>query len=312
MKHNAIVTIPPYAPFIKEVASHSLVSGVRLNTVMPTKEPLEDLLKRLQDTCGTKDIWIDLKARQLRVKGYWVPPFTEIEVSHPIQVHVPTQAYFHDGKECATLVAIDKNRLIFLEGPKRVVGPGESLNIPDPSLVINGFLTDTDKRYIEAAEKLNLKNYMLSFVESAKDVSDFKKIIPDANLVAKIESPKGLFYVMNDWSNDTRLMTARGDLFIEVARPHLIAPAMHSIVRKDPNAILASRIFNSLSTNLEPSCTDITDVYGSLLMGYKTFMLGDDVCMARDSVVSSLNLLSSIVDSYNNQIKSLVGGKNVT
>ena len=40
-------------------------------------------------------------------------------------------------------------------------------------------------------------------------------------------------------------------------------------------------------------------------------MLGDDVCMARDSVVSSLNLLSSIVDSYNNQIKSLVGGKNV-
>ncbi len=312
MKPNAIVTIPPYAPFIKEVVSHPLVSGVRLNTVMPIKDSLEDLLSRLKEICSPKELWIDLKARQLRVKGYWVPPFTEVEVSHPIQVNVPTTAYFHDGQECATLVAVNENKLIFLEGPRRVIGPGESLNIPDPSLLINGFLTDTDKRYIEAAEKLGLKNYMLSFVESSIDITNFKKIVPDSNLVAKIESPKGLSYVRNEWSENVRLLTARGDLFVEVSRPHLIVAAMHEILSKDPNAILASRIFNSLATSLEPSCTDITDVYGSLLMGYRTFMLGDDVCMAKESVISSLNLLDSIVDSYKNQRQfTKIGGKNV-
>jgi hypothetical protein len=34
---EAIVTVPPYAPFLEEVAAHPLVAGLRLNTVMPLK-----------------------------------------------------------------------------------------------------------------------------------------------------------------------------------------------------------------------------------------------------------------------------------
>ena len=32
---KAIVTMPPYAPYLEEVAQHPIVSGIRLNTVMP-------------------------------------------------------------------------------------------------------------------------------------------------------------------------------------------------------------------------------------------------------------------------------------
>ena len=295
---KAIVTIPPYAPFIDEVVAHPAVSGVRLNTVMPTKGALEDLLKRLQDQVGEKDLWIDLKGRQLRVKTYGVPPFTEIELTHNISVDTPVTAYFNDGKEQATVLEVDGNRLIMQEGPQRVIGPGESINIPHPSLKIEGYLTTTDQQYIEAGNKLGLTRYMLSFVESQDDVSAFNALVPNAQIVAKIESRKGLNYVQTPGQKEARLMAARGDLYIELKKPHHIINAMENIIAKDPNAIAASRIFSSLTYSLEPSCADIGDVNSLMRMGYKTLMLGDEICQRRESVLSALNLLYEMNQQY--------------
>ncbi|MBT3297571.1 hypothetical protein HN385_01460 [archaeon] len=295
---KAIVTIPPYAPFIEEVVNHPIVSGLRLNTVMPTKGSLEELLKQLQDKANGKDLWIDLKYRQLRVKNYGIPPFTEIELTHNIDVDTPVTAYFSDGKERAKILEVDGNRLIMQDGPKRMVGPGESINIVHPSLNVEGHFTKTDLKYIEAAEKVGLKTYMLSFVESVDDVTRLKEKVSDAIIVAKIESQKGMGYVRNVWKDESRLMAARGDLFVELEMPHYVTKAVEEIVMKDNNAIVASRIFPSLSYSLEPSCNDIGDVDNLIRMGYQNFMLGDDICMKRDSVISGLNLLKAIADNY--------------
>ena len=295
---DTIVTMPPYAPFIGDVVKHPLVKGLRINTVMPTKGSLEDTLKRLQDQVQDKDLWIDLKCRQLRVKTFGVPPFTEIELTHNISVDTPITAYFSDGREHATVLAVDGNRLIMQEGPQRVIGPGESINIPHYSLKIDGFLTETDQKYLEIGKKIGLKNYMLSFVESKDDITTFQKLYPEANIVAKIESHKGLDYVTNDWHNESRLMGARGDLYVELKKPHQIIRAMQDIIIKDPNAIAASRILGSFSQSLEPSCADIGDVDSLIRMGYKTIMLGDDICQRRESVLSALNLLYELNQQY--------------
>ena len=306
---GAIVTIPPYASFVKEIVRHPSVEGLRLNTVMPvnSKDTLEDVLKRLNDETSMfgKELWIDLKCRQLRVDGYFVPPFTEIKLSHNIKVNTPVKAYFSDGRETATVVSIDGNKLIMLEGPKRVVGPGESVNIVDPSLSVEGYLTDKDKEYIDASLKAGVKNYMLSFVEYGTDIEGFRKynaalLGNDVKVVAKIESVKGMNYINKEWSKDSkvRLMAARGDLYVELDKPHYITAAVENIVMKDENAIVASRIFPSLSESLEPTCTDIGDVDNLLRMGYRTVMFGDDICMKRDSIVSGLNLLKAMSERY--------------
>jgi pyruvate kinase len=300
MEPKAIVTIPPYAPFIDEVLRHEIVSGIRLNTVMPVKDSLEDVLKRLDEKARrySKELWVDLKCRQLRVKSYGVPPFTEIELTHNIQVNTPVTAYFSDGKEVATVLAVEGNKLIMQEGPKRVVGPGESVNIPHHSLAVDGYFTDTDKRYIEAGNKIGMHNYMISFVEGQEDIEALYKLDPQAVPIAKIESRKGMDYVAGDWDGKTRLMAARGDLFVELRLPHHIIGALETIVQKDPNAVVASRIFNSLAYSPEPSCEDIADADNLLRMGYRTLMLGDDVCMRHDSVISSLNLLDALAGKY--------------
>jgi hypothetical protein len=297
----AIVTMPPYAPYMQEVLRHPAVSGIRLNTVMPTTEPLEELLKRmngLTQAAGGKDLWIDLKGRQLRVDGYWVPPYTEVRLSHKIHVRTPVEAIFGGGKETATVVGVDGYRLIMLDGPRRVVGPGEAVNIISPSLSIEGYLTDGDKRYLEAGAKAGIRNYMLSFVEGSEDTKALEPYLRDANVVAKIESRKGIGYVEDGWDGRSRLMAARGDLYVELEKPHQIIQALETIISKDKSAIAASRIFESLSGSLEPTCADIGDVDNLMRMGYRGFMFGDEICMRRDSIISGLNLFEKMSVRY--------------
>lgn len=297
---DAIVTIPPYAPFIDAVLRHPVVSGVRLNTVMPTAEPLEALLGRLDGAAkdAGKTLYIDLKSRQLRVAQYSTPPYTEVPLSHRIRVRTPTTAYYRNGEEHATVLRVDGNRLIMQDGPRRLVEPGESVNIPDSSLEIEGLLTPRDEEYVAAAKQLGIHDYMLSFVECGTDVDALRALDPDARVVAKIESERGLAYARALADPSVRLMGARGDLYIELPLPHDVIPAMSAIARKDPAAIAASRILSSLSRSAEPSCADLSDVDSLLRMGYRTLMLGDEICQKSESCLSALNVLKAMKDSY--------------
>ena len=176
MKIHAIVTTPPYADFLDEVARHPLVEGFRLNTVMPVKGELAPLLERLAG--HGVPLWVDLKGRQLRVVGAAIPPYTEVRVSHPIRVETPVDAYFSDGRERVRLACVDGDRLILAEGPRRLIGPGESVNIVHPSLEVLGSLTETDRRYLEAMRSVGLTRVMLSYVETPEDVREVKRLVP--------------------------------------------------------------------------------------------------------------------------------------
>ncbi len=292
---RAIVTVPPHARFLEEVARHPLVRGLRLNTVMPIAGSLEATLERLAGL--GQPLFIDLKGRQLRVKEAAVPPFTEVRLTHRVRrLATPCRAWFSDGRESALVLACEGDRLILEDGPRRVVGPGESVNIPDASLEVDGVLTEKDEEYVKAARALGLHDYMLSFTESPADVAALRALDPEARVIAKIESRKGLACALEGSlaHPGDRLMAARGDLFVELD-PHELPGALRAIVEQDPHAILASRLFPSLASSLEPSAQDVTDAAFVVALGYRTLMLGDEVCLRRDSVVSALNLLDALV-----------------
>lgn len=296
MKPKIIVTVPPYASFIDDIVGHPAVSGLRLNVVMPVQESCEEVLQRLNEKSGDKDLWVDLKCRQLRVEGYASPPFTKVRLSHQIEVDTPTVAYF-SSKEPATILSVEGNDLILQEGPRRVVGPGESVNIPHHSLRIKGYLTETDQRYLDAAKSVGIDKFMLSFVEESSDIESVRSQYPKADLIAKIESARGLSYARNIWRGEASLMAARGDLYMEL-RPHEIAAACETIVKKDSDAIAASRILDSLTYQAEPTCSDIGDLDNLLRMGYHRFMLGDEVCLQQKSVIRALNCFEVVASRY--------------
>ena len=192
------------------------------------------------------------------------------------------------------LVYRDGDRLILDESPRRVVGPGESVNIIADDLRIDGTLTATDRAYLAAMRSVGLRTAMLSYVERPEDVAEVRELLPDAEIVLKIESRRGLALARSSGTALGRLMAARGDLYVEVLEPHRIVGAVRELIAADPDAIVASRIFPSLATGAVPSCSDISDVAFCLSLGYRTFMLGDEVCQRRDSVIAALNLLSAV------------------
>ena len=293
---KAIVTVPPYATFLAELAKHPLVCGFRLNTVMPLHTSLDEVLQRL-GSFG-QPVWVDLKGRQLRVVGAAIPPFTEVRVSHRITVRTPVDIFFSDGNERGRLVGVDGDRLILEDGPRRLVGPGESVNIIHPSLQIEGTLTETDRAYLAAMARLGMSQVMLSYVESAADAEEVRALLPGAELVLKIESEKGLGYARSSGAAHGRLMAARGDLYVEVLRPHRIIGAMRDIITADPQAVAASRLFDSLAERPVPASADIGDAAFLIGLGYRTFMLGDGVCLQSGSVLAALNLLRAVANEF--------------
>ena len=294
MKISVIVTVPPYADFLADVAAHPLVSGFRLNTVMPLRESLQDVLSRLQKF--GQPLWVDLKGRQLRVVGAAIPPYTEIKLSHRIRVETPVDAYFSDGNERVRVAAVDGDRLILADGPRRLVGPGESVNIVHPSLRIDGTLTEKDIAYLGAMRELGMNKVMLSYVESEEDISELKEHLPDAEVLSKIETQRGLEFAKKHGAKLGHLIAARGDLYVEVLRPHKIAGALKTIIAADSQAIVASRIFDSLAYQPVPISADIGDVAYLLEIGYRRFMFGDQICLRRDTVLEALNLLEAMTE----------------
>ncbi len=287
-----IVTAPPYAGYLSEVASHPLVCGFRLNTVMPLRETPQEVLRRLSEL--GKPLWVDLKGRQLRVVGAAIPPYTEVRISHKIKVTTPVNAFFSDGTEHARIVAVDGDRLILDKGPRRLIGPGESINIVDPSLQIEDTLTETDVNYLAAMKSTGLNKVLLSYVEMPEDVAEVKSHLPEAEVMLKIETQKGVEFAGKNGNRSGRLVAARGDLFVEMNRPHQIIGALQNIIRADPTAVAASRILNSLATHPVPGSADISDVAYLFSLGYRTLMLGDSICFDRNTLIEALNLLDAI------------------
>lgn len=292
MKPGVLVTAPPYAPFLAEVVAHPLVTGLRLNTVMPLHDGPRGALERLS-ALGSP-LWVDLKGRQLRVVEAALPPFTSVRISHHVRLPLPADVFFSDGREHGRVVAIDGDRLILQDSPRRVVGPGESLNLVHPELEIEGTLTETDRAFLRAMAELGLRRVMLSYVESASDVEELRALLPDAEVICKIESRRGLAFADRHGPRHGRLMAARGDLYVELVEPHRVLGALARILRDDPDAVVASRLFSSLSEGDVPSCSDLCD-YGFLrMLGYRSFMLGDDLCFRRESCLGALNLIQAL------------------
>lgn len=292
MKVGAIVTAPPYADFLEEVAAHPVVDGLRLNTVMPLKEEPATILQRLGGL--GPPLWVDLKGRQLRVAEAGIPPFTEVKLSHSIRVPTPVDAWFGDGHEKVRVAAVDGNRLLLADGPRRLVGPGESVNIVEPSLVVDGTLTERDRDYLGAMKATGHTKVMLSYVERPSDVEEVRGLLPGADLVLKIENRRGLAFAREHGATLGRLCAGRGDLYVEVGRPHEIVGALRQVVAADAQAVVASRLFDSLAREPVPASADIGDAAFLMGLGYRRFLLGDAVCLQRDTVLAALNLLEAV------------------
>jgi len=259
------VTLWPSFPHFARFAYDERIEGIRLNSAMLAVSDLDSELERVRSLGDMPvKLYYDVKGRQLRVTK--VNPSNrnlELRLNHPISVNTPTPVLFKAGEDSALLVDIKNGgyELVFADGskygPRCNVNEGESLHIRSPDLVVGGDLfTDLELEKIEKVRKAGFTRYFLSYVESGEDINKLRDLVgKDAEIIAKIENKKGLEFIANSYSPDpnTSALAARGDLYVELERPHEIARALKEIIKKEPKAMVGSRFLLSLFKNNVPS-----------------------------------------------------------
>ena len=283
-----IATLPALheRQLMERIISCDEVGGVRFNVGVAQADTPREVLEQVMELAQRhgKNLWLDLKGRQLRITQWAAPRYGKIVLNHEIEVDVPARIYFR-GNEWSEVKVVRGNTIFVDPPPPKAVGGGQAVNIHGRNLVIKGYLTDEDREYLAVAKMLGLKNFMLSFVESFQDIDDVSdelgEVGAEAEMVFKIESPMGLEFVESivNLPDNYSLMAARDDMFINIGeRKSRILRALKAIITCDPNAICASRIFSGIEQEGMITMGDISDIVLMRQLGYKHFMLSDGVC----------------------------------
>lgn len=306
---NFQATLSPSFPHFKQFCEDRRFNAMRLNSAMIHLNELDGELKILKSLNNPVDLYFDIKGRQLRIQEVDIfPDHLEITLNHEIEVDTPTIVLFKAGSDRAMLKKIvGGKRLIFNGGPKYLVKPGESIHIRNPSLQMNGTVfCDYEIEKIKKVKAAGINKYFLSYVEEQRDVDEFFELIgKDATVVAKIETKNGLKYVANQFvkKDNLSLMAARGDLYVELDKPHEILNAVKMISKKDPNAYVGSRILLSLVQTPVPECCDFSDLAWLYDIGYRNMMLCDEICLKPELLSVAANVLEAFKDSYEKTVK---------
>lgn len=305
------VTLWPSFDHFGRFANDPRLVGIRLNSAMVNTTEVAQELEKARAIGGSVPLYFDVKSRQMRIESAeWFPPTQasrgrlEITLNHPINVNCPTPVLFKAGEDMAMLDQIEDSgkRLIFYNPPKYSLKEGESICIRNKSLSVNGeIFTDKELQKIDTVKRYGFNKYFLSYVESQRDVDKFREIVGrDAEIQLKIESQKGLDFVAREYKkqDNTCLVAARGDLYVEVERPHDILAAMKLIVSKDSQALAASRLMLSVVGGPVPSCADFSELAWLYDIGYRRMMLCDEICLRENLLGTAVTALEEFRKSY--------------
>ena len=260
----------------EEMFSNSIVGGVRYNIGMRSKYSPKEVIYKLTKYSEKYDklLWIDLKGRQLRITKWADPAYGDIEMNRKITTTLPAKVYFRGDSTLYTMDDYFENKIYIYPDPLRALGAGQALNILSPDLEIVGdYLNPIDIEYVKASKDIGLHDFMLSFVEKSSDAQEVLSIDSNAKPVLKIENIRGIEFVLDKYDGKYQLLCARDDLSINLEN-EWVYPAAELIITKNKDAIVGSKIFESLKIEKEE---DYYDTNRLLKMGYHNFMFDDTI-----------------------------------
>lgn len=275
-----MVTIPSLNNMerVQRIFAHPSIAELRFNTGVQTATSIEETLEILKELSMKyqKKLWIDIKGRQLRVTKWADPLYSCVELNHNIQLLYPAKIYFRNGDKVNIMRVKDGNKIFVDPLPRQALGAGQSVNIIAKGIEIDGYLTKQDKEYLIACEKKGINHIMASFVEGFEDLAQILQFLPKAQIISKIESLAGMQFIQKYQLKG--LMAARDDLYLQSGQSYNTLNHLKTIISIDPNAICASRIFLSLERRETIDLADFADLELMYHMGYRTFMLCDNIC----------------------------------
>ncbi len=178
----------------------------------------------------------------------------------------------------------------------------KGFNVPETFLPIPA-LTDKDKTDIVAALDLGVDWIAQSFVQTAADVVEARKLVGDrAALMVKLEKPAALENLDEIIELADAVMLARGDLGVEIP-PEDVPSVQKRVVRQVRAAgkpvVVATQMLESMITSSRPTRAEASDVATAVYDGADAVMLSAETA-AGQHPVRSVEMMDRICERTEN------------
>ncbi|MEQ8176367.1 MAG: pyruvate kinase [Syntrophomonadaceae bacterium] len=167
------------------------------------------------------------------------------------------------------------------------LGEKKGVNVPGVRIGLP-FISAQDRADIEFGIKNQLNFIAASFVRSADDVLEIRRIIEqfkaDIDIIAKIESQQGVDNLDDIIKVADGVMVARGDLGVEIPAED-VPLVQKSIVEKCSRAgkpvIIATQMLESMIVNPRPTRAEVSDVANAIFEGADAIMLSGETAAGK-------------------------------
>jgi pyruvate kinase len=186
------------------------------------------------------------------------------------------------------------------------LGNHKGINLPGVKVSAPS-LTEKDKADAKLALELGVDFMALSFVRTAEDINDLRKLIDaadsDARIIAKIEKPEALENASAILDAADGIMVARGDLGVEL-NPEQVPVAQHQLIdlarEKFKPVIVATQMLESMIENARPTRAEVTDVAYAVNLGTDAIMLSGETAVGAFPVdaVKMMDRISRQTEAY--------------
>lgn len=166
-----------------------------------------------------------------------------------------------------------------------VLTPRKGINLPGVELPLPS-LTDKDLADLEVGLELEVDWVALSFVRSADDVEQLRRVLrergSDLPIVAKIEKREAVDNLEAVVESADAVMVARGDLGVEMPLeeiPLLQKRIIWTAARHGKPSITATQMLQSMIDSPAPTRAEVTDVANAVFDGTDAVMLSGETAV---------------------------------
>jgi len=204
-------------------------------------------------------------------------------IQFPKDVAIGDHVLIDDGKIQLTVTStngLDSVMAVVNSGGK--LSSRKGVNLPKTKISLPS-LTPKDMEDLSFALQQNVDWIGLSFVRTAQDIVDLKKIISSnqkkARVIAKIEKPEALLEIDHIIRETDALMVARGDLGVELPMeevPLIQKMLVNKCIHASKPVIIATQMMESMITSSTPTRAEVNDVANAVLDGADAVMLSGE------------------------------------
>lgn len=184
------------------------------------------------------------------------------------------------------------------------------VNLPNAFLTISA-LTEKDKGDLEFAIRAGVDYIALSFVRTAKDITELRELITQHGgkqpIVAKIETPEAVEKIDEIIAATDIIMVARGDLAVEIG--HAKVPAVQRMLIQKCNAaskpvIVATQMLESMIKAPVPTRAEVSDIANAVYAGADAVMLSEESSLG-DFAVEAVSMMVAVITETEKDMTSV-------